>query len=111
MLELGIGGGIVLGPVPRSTELGEGENGILVTGPVNDPDPRLLAEILVGGTAVELLGLGYGASGGIAGGIKDGEGEATHSRPRGPTTSEEEREVMVVGVDRVHNEESVTELG
>lgn len=104
LLVLGNGGGTRLGRVPRNTELGEAGIVVKVPGPVDGPATTLL----VFGTAVMLPGLGYGASVGIAGGLKDGKGEATHSYPRGPTTSVEEGETMVTGVEMVHNEEPDT---
>lgn len=75
LLVLGNGGGTLLGPVPRNTELEEGGLVTPVPGLVDGPAITLL----VVETAVMLPGLGYGASVGIAGGVKDGDGEATHS--------------------------------
>lgn len=50
-----------------------------VPGPADGPTDGPPTTLLVVGTAVMLPGLGYGASVGIAGGEKGGEGEATHS--------------------------------
>lgn len=73
-LVVGNGGETLLGPVPRKIGL----EGGMVT-PVPGPVDRPATTMLVVGTAVMLPGLGYGALVGIAGGVKDREGEATHS--------------------------------
>lgn len=71
---LGNGGRTLLSPVSNSTEL----EGVIVT-PVSGPVDSLVTTLLAFGTVVMLPGVGYGALVGIAGGAKDGEGEATHS--------------------------------
>lgn len=107
LLVVGNSGGTLLGLVPRNNELDWGGIETSVPGPVDGPETTLL----VVGTIVKLPGIGNGAPTGITGGVKDGEGDATHSYPRGPTTSVEEGEMIVVGVERSHKEEAETRLG
>lgn len=68
-------GGTLLGLVPRINGLDWGGIKTSVPGSVDDPATTLL----VVGTVVKLPGIGNGAPAGITGGVKDGEGEATHS--------------------------------